>query len=299
MTSELRFDGRVAIVTGAGGGLGREYALLLAARGAHVVVNDLGASVSGDAPTVGAAVAVVREIQAAGGTAIANTDSVSTPQSAQSIVQAAVNAYGTVDILINNAGILRDQSFHNLTTENIDAVLDVHLRGTFFVTRPAYRIMREKKYGRIVNTSSNSGLIGNFGQSNYGAAKMGIIGLTRVLAIEGQRNGIHVNAIAPAARTRMTESVIDSETAAALDPAYVAPAVAWLAHEDCQTTGEFISAGAGRVARYFIGLTPGYFGRDLTAEEVRDHWDEVRSTEGFIIPSSPSEEMDFMMANWK
>jgi len=290
MTSELRFDGRVAIVTGAGGGIGREYALLLGARGAQVVVNDVSAA---------AAAAVAGEVQAAGGSAIANIDSVSTPEGGQSIVAAAVDAYGTVDILINNAGILRDQSFHNLTPDNLDAVLDVHLRGAFFVTMPAYRIMRAKKYGRIVNTSSNSGLIGNFGQSNYGAAKMGIIGLTRVLAIEGQRNGIHVNAIAPAARTRMTEALIDAETAAALDPAYVAPAVAWLAHEDCPTTGEFISAGAGRVARYFIGLTPGYFDRDLTAEEVRDHWDEVRSTEGFIIPSSPSEEMDLIMAHWK
>jgi len=298
MSSDLRFDGRVAVVTGAGGGLGRQYALMLAARGAHVVVNDIGGSVGGDGSHEGPAAGVVREILDGGGSAIANTDSVSSPDSAEAIVQCALDKFGTIDILINNAGILRDSTFYKLSPENIDAVLDVHLRGTFFVSLYAWRVMRDKSYGRIINTSSNSGLIGNFGQSNYGAAKLGVVGLTRVLAAEGQRFNINVNAIAPAALTRMTESVIEGDTARILDPAYVAPAVAWLAHEDCQTSGEVISAGGGRIARYFIGLTPGYFAGNLSAEDVRDHWDKVVDETGYIVPARPSEEMDLIMKNW-
>jgi NAD(P)-dependent dehydrogenase (short-subunit alcohol dehydrogenase family) len=299
MSAGLRFDGRVAVVTGAGGGLGRQYALLLASRGAHVVVNDLGGSVGGDGADAGQAAKVVQEILDAGGSAVANTDSVSNPSSAENIVRTAVESFGTIDILVNNAGILRDAAFHKLAAENVDAVLDVHLRGSFFVSMPAWRIMREKGYGRIVNTSSNSGLIGNFGQSNYGAAKLGVVGLTRVLAAEGQRYGINVNAIAPAALTRMTEGLVQGESARVLDPAYVAPAVAWLVHEGCETTGEIISAGGGRVARYFIGLTPGYFSKDLSIEDVSDHWAEVRDTTQYIIPTQPAEEMAQIMEHWQ
>jgi len=278
--------------------LGREYALHLAARGAQVVVNDLGGSVGGDGADSGPAVAVVREITDAGGVAVASLDSVSTPQTAEQIIRTAVEAFGTVDILINNAGILRDSSFHKMTPEQVDAVLDVHLRGSFFVTLQAWRVMREKAYGRIINTSSNSGLIGNFGQSNYGAAKLGVVGMTRVLAAEGQRYNIRVNAIAPAALTRMTENVVEGDVARVLAPAFVAPAVAWLAHEDCETTGEIISAGGGRVARYFIGLTPGYFSKDLTPEDVRDHWDQVRDPVGYTIPVQPSEELEQILSHW-
>lgn len=186
-----------------------------------------------------------------------------------------------------------------MTEGDIDAVIDVHLRGTFYVTLNAWKHMREASYGRIVNTSSNSGLIGNFGQSNYGAAKMGVVGMTRVLAAEGHRRNIYVNAIAPAAATRMTESILDEDTAAALAPSRVAPVVAWLAHESCNTTGAVISAGAGRVARYFVGLTQGYLSKDLTPEKVRDNWDAARSTADFIIPDEPSEEFELFMAQWK
>jgi len=298
LSSDIRFDGRVAIVTGAGGGIGRQYALLLAARGARVVVNDIGGSVTGEGVDVGPAAAVVKEIIEAGGTAVASTDSVSTPAGAGRIVQTAIDSFGTIDILVNNAGILRDASFGKLTPEKLDAVLDVHLRGTFFVTMHAWQVMRQNSYGRIVSTTSNSGLIGNFGQSNYGAAKMGIVGLTRVLSAEGRRSNINVNAIAPAAITRMTEGFVEDEAARVLDPAYVAPVVAWLAHADCNVTGEVISAGGGRVARYFIGLTPGYFAADMDPEAVRDHWNQVCDTTGYIIPAVPAEEMDLVMRNW-
>ncbi len=296
--SELGFEGRVALVTGAGGGLGREYALLLAARGAHVVVNDLGGDVGGQGASGGAAQRVVQEILDLGGSAVADTGSVASPGDAAAMVARAVETFGRIDILINNAGILRDKAFHNMSVEEIDAVLDVHLRGTFYVTRHAWPHMRAASYGRVVNTSSNSGLIGNFGQSNYGAAKMGIVGLTRVLAQEGARRGIQVNAVAPAARTRMTESILTPQAAEALEPSRVAPVVAWLAHESCPTTGEVISAGAGRVARYFVGLTHGFLSRDLTVETVRDHWDEARDTGGFIIPDDPGEELALLMKQW-
>lgn len=292
--TDNNFEGRTALITGAGGGLGREYALLLASRGAQVVVNDLGG-----AGTTGSAQRVVDEIVAAGGTAIANGDSVSDRAGAKAMVDAAVEAYGQLDIVVNNAGILRDKSFNKMTEPEIDVVIDVHLRGSFYVCLNAWQHMRENNYGRIINTTSNSGLIGNFGQSNYGAAKMGIVGLTRVLAIEGRGRNIHVNAIAPAATTQMTEGLLTPEAAAALSPARVAPVVAWLAHEECGTTGEVISAGGGRVARYFIGLTAGYGSRDLTVEEVREHWDEARDLSAFTVPETPADELAQFLAMWE
>jgi NAD(P)-dependent dehydrogenase (short-subunit alcohol dehydrogenase family) len=288
--ADLGFDGKVAVITGAGGGLGREHALLLASRGAQVVINDLGGSVSGEgAGDEGPAHTTAKEIEDLGGTAVADTNSVATPEGGEAIVQTALDAFGRVDIVINNAGILRDKTFHNMTPDQLDPVLTVHLRGAFFVTRPAWIKMREQGYGRIVNTSSNSGILGNFGQSNYGAAKMGLVGFTRVLAAEGAKYNIKANAIAPVARTRMTEELLGA-LAERLDPALVSPVVAWLAHEDCPVTGEIYSAAGGRIARMFIGLTNGYYNPKLTLEDVRDHFDEIRDETGYIVPSGPGDE---------
>ena len=238
--ADLGFDNKVAIITGAGGGLGRQHALELARRGARIVVNDLGGSLDGHGHTDGPADKVVAEIEAMGGEAVANTDSVATPEGGEAIVAAAVEAFGTVDIVINNAGILRDKTFHNMTPDLIDAVIDVHLRGAFYTTLPAYKIMREKNYGRIVNTTSNSGLLGNFGQSNYGAAKMGLVGFTRVLANEGAKRNIKVNAIAPVAKTRMTEELF-GDAGDLMAPEAISPTVAYLAHEDVPVSGEVFS----------------------------------------------------------
>ena len=287
--AELGFDGKVAIVTGAGGGLGREHALLLASRGAQVVINDLGGSVGGEGGDPGPAHTTAKEIESLGGSAVADTNSVATQAGGEAIVQTALDSFGRVDIVINNAGILRDKAFHNMTPDLLDPILDVHLRGAFFVTRPAWVRMREQNYGRIVNTSSNSGILGNFGQSNYGAAKMGLVGLTRVLAAEGARHNIKVNAIAPVARTRMTEELLGA-MAERLDPALVSPIVAWLVHEECPVTGEIYSAAGGRIARMFIGLTEGYYNPELTVEDVRDHFDGIRDESGYIVPSGPGDE---------
>src|SRR5262245_41481710 len=208
--ADLGFDGKVAIITGAGGGLGRSHALDLAKRGALILVNDLGGSVDGTGDSHTAAQKVVDEIVAAGGEAIPNYDSVATPEGGEAIVRAALDKWGRVDIIINNAGILRDASFKNMTPDTLNPVLDVHLRGAFYVTRPAWQVMRDQNYGRIINTSSGAGIFGNFGQTNYGAAKMGLVGFTRVLAVEGAKNNIKANAIAPVARTRMTEELLGS-----------------------------------------------------------------------------------------
>jgi NAD(P)-dependent dehydrogenase (short-subunit alcohol dehydrogenase family) len=288
--ADIGFDGKVAIITGAGGGLGRSHALELAQRGARIVVNDLGGSISGEGGDVGPAQAVVKEIEAIGGEAVANTDSVSSPEGGEAIVQSALDAFGTIDIVINNAGILRDKSFHNMTPDLLNPVLDVHLKGAFYVTIPAWKQMREQGYGRVVNTASNAGVLGNFGQTNYGAAKMGLVGLTHVLAIEGQKHNIHANAICPIAKTRMTEDLL-GPLGDQLDPALVSPLVAWLVHEDCPTTGEIFSAGGGCISRFFVGLTPGYYNTKLTAEDVRDHWDEVRDEKGYTVPFSIQDEL--------
>ena len=296
--ADLGYDGKVAIITGAGGGLGREHALLLASRGAQIVVNDLGGGVAGgDSGDLGPAEQVVKEIEAAGGVAVADGNSVATPEGGEAIVQTALDAFGRVDIVINNAGILRDKTFHNMTPEFVDPVLDVHLRAAFWVTKPAWPKMREQGYGRIVNTSSNSGILGNFGQSNYGAAKMGLVGLTRVLAAEGAKYNIKVNALAPVARTRMTEDIL-GPLADKLDPKLVSPIVAWLVHEDCPVTGEIYSAAGGRIARFFIGLTEGYYNPELTLEDVRDHFDQIRNEEGYIVPSGPADEFGQLLKHF-
>ena len=314
--TDLGFDERVAIVTGAGGGLGREYALLLASRGARVVVNDTGGSTAGKGTDEGPADSVVREIRDQGGEAVADTHSVATAEGGQAVVHTALDLYGRVDVVVNNAGILRDAPFDDMTADLLDPVLDVHLRGAFFVTRPAWSVMREQGYGRVVNTISAAGLLGTADKSNYGAAKTGLIGLTRVLAAEGAAHGIKVNAVAPIALTRMlTQSLTKPEAAKAgaeptadatrngmtvermrsfvdrLDPALVAPAVAYLAHEDCPVSGEMYTVGAGHVARFFIGRTNGYFNPDLSMEDVRDHFAEIRDETGYTVPRNPGEEV--------
>ena len=288
--ADLGFDGKVAIITGAGGGLGRSHALDLARRGALVVVNDLGGSVDGTGSGTTAAQAVVDEITAAGGEAVASYDSVATPEGGRTIVQTALDTWGRIDIIVNNAGILRDASFKNMDADKVNPVLDVHLRGAFNVTQPAWETMREQGYGRIVNTSSGAGIFGNFGQTNYGAAKMGLVGLTRVLAVEGAKSNIKANAIAPVAKTRMTEDIL-GPVADKLQPEMVTPVVAFLAHESCPVSGEVYSVGGGRVARVFVGVTRGVTDTALTAETVRDRFDEIREEEGYEVPSDLNEEL--------
>src|SRR3954447_8326408 len=275
----LAYDGQVALVTGAGGGLGRSHALELARRGARVVVNDVGGAVDGTGGSATAAERVVAEIVDAGGDAIPNADSVATPEGGAAIVQSAVDAFGRIDVVVNNAGILRDAAFKNVTPELLDPVIDVHLKGAFNVLRHAWPRMREQSYGRIVNTTSGSGLFGNFGQSNYGAAKAGLMGLTRVLSIEGARNNVKVNAIAPIAHTRMTEGQMDQSMA----PELISPFVAYLCHASCAVTGQAYSVGGGRVSRLFLGMTTGITDRDLTAEMVAERIGDIDDTGEFVI----------------
>lgn len=290
----IDFQDRVAVITGAGGGLGRAYATLLASRGAAVVVNDIGGTVHGEGSDTESADAVVAEIEKDGGTAVAEYSSVAEPAGGEAIVQKALDSFGRVDILINNAGILRDRTLANMEWEELHAVLDVHLRGGFYVTKPAFIQMKEQHYGRIVMTSSASGLLGNFGQSNYGAAKAGLFGFMNVLKLEGAKHGITVNAIAPIARTRMTEELL-GEMADHADPASVAPAVAYLVSEGCELSGEVWSIGAGSVSRIFTGLTPGYFKHPekdgpISIEDVAEHVDDIRVEEDYIVPYSSRDE---------
>jgi NAD(P)-dependent dehydrogenase (short-subunit alcohol dehydrogenase family) len=295
--AEITFDGRVAIVTGAGGGLGRTYALELARRGAAVVVNDLGGSVNGEGGSDTAAQKVVDEIKAAGGDAVPSYDSVATPEGGESIVQKAVDAFGKVDIVINNAGILRDKSFAKMTLDDLHAVLDVHLKGAFYVSQPAFRIMKDNGYGRFVHTSSNSGIFGNFGQANYGAAKMGLVGLSNVLAIEGAKSNILSNVIAPVARTRMTEELM-GDFAKVLDPEGVTPMVVYLASEACTFTHEIFSAAGGRYSRIFVGLTKGWYGgKDKlpTVEDVADHINDIENRDDYIVPNNSGDELGQLM----
>lgn len=290
----IEFTDRVAVVTGAGRGLGAEHAKLLASRGAKVVVNDPGGSVHGTDDGTRPADEVVAEITAAGGVAIADYHSVADPVSGEAIVARAVDEFGKVDILVNNAGILRDRAFHNLAVEDIHAVLDVHLRGAFYVTQPAVRVMREHGYGRIVFTSSASGVMGNFGQTNYGAAKMGLVGLMNVLKLEVAKYDIKVNTISPIAGTRMTQELL-GEMADRFDPALVAPAVAYFCSAECQLTGDLWSVGGGTISRFFIGLTDGYAkhpDRDgaLTIEDVAANLDAIRDETGYLVGESSRDE---------
>jgi len=245
----IRFDDRVAIVTGAGSGLGRSHAMLLASRGAKVVVNDPGGAVDGSGGQHAVADKVVAEIKAAGGQAVANYNSVADMESAQNIVDTAVNTWGRCDILVNNAGILRDKAFNNMTMEDFEFTVQVHFMGTVYCTKAAWPIMRKQQYGRVVVTTSGSGTVGNFGQSNYGAAKMAVNGLINVLRLEGAKYNVLCNAISPSARTRMTEDLIPPHIAVFMKPELVSPAVAWLCSEECNANGEIIGATAGNYAR--------------------------------------------------
>ena len=272
----IRFDDQVAIVTGAGGGIGKEHALELARRGAKVVVNDLGGSVDGSG-TSDAAEAVVQQIKDAGGEAMANGASVTDLSAIQDMVKEVMDKWGRIDILVNNAGILRDKSFHNVTLDDFNLVMDVHFQGTLNCTHTIYPIMREQGYGRIVFTSSSSGVYGNFGQSNYGAAKMAIVGLMNTLKIEGQKYNVFSNSITPVAYTRMTEGLIPEDFGKNLQPEYVTPAVIYLSGKDAPNV-VIIAAGAGVYARIITHETMGVSlgtGEDMTPENIAANWDTI------------------------
>ena len=269
-------QGRTVVVTGAGGGLGRSHALLLAQNGAKVVVNDLGASLDGLGAERGAADDVVGAIVAAGGEAVSSHDDVATPEGGAAIVRSAVESFGRIDAVVNNAGILRDRTFHKMTDDEWDAVLKVHLYGAFNVTRAAMPHFREQEYGRIVVTTSVTGLYGNFGQANYGAAKLGLVGLVNTLAIEGRERNILANAVSPLARTRMSVDILDEE----FDPEYASVLVAYLTGEECTISGEIIHAAAGRYTRVRYAESRGVeFAEVPTVVALAGRWDEIMDME--------------------
>jgi NAD(P)-dependent dehydrogenase (short-subunit alcohol dehydrogenase family) len=289
----LGLKDRVIILTGAGNGLGRTYALLLASLGSAVVVNDIERATDETGSPGWAADDVVAEIVSAGGNAVASYSTVTTPEGAREIVRTAVDAFGKLDGVVNNAGVLRDRSLAKLSPEEIDVVLDVHLKGTLYVSQAAFPTMKAAGFGRFVHTTSGAGLFGNFGQANYAAAKMGIVGLSRTIAEEGARFGITSNVVAPLARTRLTEGML-GPLSEALDPSHVSPLVAYLLSPSCTLNREIISAGGGRFARVFTGLTPGWCadrGVTATAEQIAEHIDEILDVDGFIIPQSATDEL--------
>jgi NAD(P)-dependent dehydrogenase (short-subunit alcohol dehydrogenase family) len=285
--ADLRFDGRVAVVTGGGRGLGRSYALLLASQGAKVVVNDPGGSIGGDGTDAGPAEEVVREITATGGTAVANTESVATPEGGRAIVDAALDRYGRIDILVHNAGNVRRAPLREMTYDDFESVVDVHLRGAFHIVRPAFPLMCDAGYGRIVLTSSIGGLYGNHDVANYAVAKAGVIGLSNVAAIEGAAHGVKSNVLVPAALTRMAEG-IDTSAYPPMGPELVAPVVGWLAHESCSVTGEMLIALAGRVARAVVAETPGVYRPSWSIADVGDHIAAIRdASDPVVFPVVP------------
>ena len=282
---EIRFDGRVAVVTGAGGGLGRVYALELAKRGAKVVVNDFGGARDGEGQgSVSPADRVVKEIRDAGGEAVANYDSVATPEGGEGIVRTALEAFGRVDILINNAGILRDKGLLKMEPENWKVVLDVHLNGAYHVTRPAFAAMREQGYGRIVMTTSAAGLYGNFGQTNYSAAKMGLVGFMNTLKLEGSKYNVKVNTIAPIAASRLTADILPPDLLEKMKPEFVAPLVLYLCAEECPVSGKIYNAGMGFYNRAAVMTSPGTVIGDgasvPSVEDVAAHWEKILSLKG-------------------
>ncbi|MDB5985941.1 MAG: hypothetical protein JWR16_994 [Nevskia sp.] len=302
--NKISFDGQTVIVTGAGNGLGRAYALELAKRGANVVVNDLGTSVAGVGQSSAAADKVVTEIKALGGKVAANYASVADPSGADSIIRTALDAFGRVDAVINNAGIIRASAFENVPDEDLDILLDVHLKGTLYVARAAYRVMLKQGYGRIVNTSSAGGLFGDDTMACYGAAKAGILGLTNSIALAGKPHGILCNAVAPQAATRMGDN-IDPETAQkfmalqklfvnSMSPEFNVPLVVYLASRECDSTHAAYSICGGRIGRVFIGLTAGWEGpRDIaaTAEDVREHFTRIEDRSRYSLPESVTGEL--------
>lgn len=297
--SELRFDNRVAVITGAGRGLGRAYALLLASKGAKVVVNDPGGSLKGDGIDVGPAQEVVNEIKAAGGEAVACTESVATPQGGKAIIQAAMDHYGRVDVLIHNAGNVRYGSLKELSYDDFEAVLDVHLRGAFHVVRPAFPLMCKAGYGRIVLTSSIGGLYGNQRVANYGTSKAGMIGLNNVAALEGAAEGVKSNLIVPGAVTRMAEG-IDTSAYPPMGPELVAPVVGWLAHESCSITGEMLVSMAGRIARAFIGESEGVYRPSWTIDQVGENIDAIRNADApWILDVVPHGHVDHIRKSFE
>jgi NAD(P)-dependent dehydrogenase (short-subunit alcohol dehydrogenase family) len=285
----LRFDGRVAIVTGAGGGLGRQHALALAARGAKVVVNDLGGSVRGEGGTPAAAHKVVDEIRAAGGEAIANGASVTDPAAVQAMAAQALATWGRIDILVNNAGILRDKSFGKMELADFRVVMDVHLMGAVNCCKAVWDAMCARNYGRIVMTTSSSGLFGNFGQANYGTAKMALVGLMQTLSIEGARHDIRVNCLAPTAHTRMTEGLLPAPVLRLLEPGAVTAGLLALIGEEAPTRA-ILCAGAGGFERAHITLTQGLFLGHApdTPEQVVAHWEQISDRAGETVPESGS-----------
>jgi NAD(P)-dependent dehydrogenase (short-subunit alcohol dehydrogenase family) len=293
VTGAVRLDGQVAVVTGAGGGLGRSHALALAAAGAKVLVNDLGGATDGTGSSTSAADAVVAEIREQGGVALADHHSVADAASAQALVAAAVDTWGRIDIVVNNAGVLRDRTLPKLSVEDIEIVLGVHLFGSYYVSQAAYVHMKEAGYGRFVHTTSGAGLFGVFGQSNYSTAKGGIQSLSRSIAVEGAKYGVVSNCIAPLAQTRLAMGAFDSFEGL-FDPSKVSPLVVYLASPQAAVTGEVFSAGAGRYARAFVAMTPGWsagLGEVVTAEDVRDHLDQIMDPTGHFVPASSTEEV--------
>lgn len=292
----IRFDDQVVIVTGAGNGLGKCHALEFAKRGAKVVVNDLGVARDGSGSSSTAADEVVSEINAQGGEAIANGANVADFEQVSSMVARAVDKWGRVDVLVNNAGILRDKTFAKMDLSDFELVLDVHLIGTVNCTKAVWELMKEQQYGRIVMTSSSSGIYGNFGQTNYGAAKMGIVGFMNSLAIEGQKYGIHVNSLAPIAATRMTEDLMPENVLALLQPEYVTPAVVFMGSQDAPTR-QIIAAGAGVFARVVISESPGVFlpAEQRDADHVASAWSEIAKVDGQVeLQAGGEQTMKFM-----
>jgi NAD(P)-dependent dehydrogenase (short-subunit alcohol dehydrogenase family) len=289
MMSELRFDGRVAVVTGSGRGLGREYALLLASRGCKVVVNDNGGSTRGDEIIANPADEVVAEIKAAGGEAISCAEAVGSKESGQAIIQSAIDAWGRIDILIHNAGNVRYGKIAELSLEDFTSVTDVHFKGGFFLTQAAFPHMEKQGYGRIVLTSSISGLYGSTPSVNYGMSKAGLIGLNNVAALEGAEHGIKSNVIVPNAMTRMADG-LDTSQYPRLSPDQVAPMVGWLAHESCSVSGELMVAGGGRMGRIWWTESKGAWQRDWTIEDVAANLDQIRESGGerWTFPPYPS-----------
>ncbi len=285
----IRFNDRVAIVTGAGGGLGRAYALDLAKRGCKVVVNDLGGARDGSGSSLSAAQTVVDEIVAGGGEAMANGASVTDAAAVEKMVGLVKERWGRIDILINNAGILRDKTFVKMTLDDFRQVLDVHLMGSVICTKAVWETMREQAYGRILMTTSSTGLYGNFGQANYGAAKLGLVGLMKTLALEGGKYNVRVNTIAPVAATRMTEDLMPPEMLAKMGPETVAPAAVYLVSDDAPTNA-IVNAGAGGFERAYVTLTRGIHvdPHDMTAETIAARFEEISDRAGEIVPDNGS-----------